>query len=130
MAGRTGRRAGDAALPPVAGRSGWRGARARGSQPRSRAALGPALGALRPLCEELADDPDFIAGFATRGPELRQARQASAQSRDGAPAGATHPQRCVHFTRKVAPAGAPSPSLPVAEARFYTDKPGRDAPRE
>ena len=38
-----------------------------GCQPDSRAASGPALGALRPLCEELADSPGSSRGQARPG---------------------------------------------------------------
>src|SRR5262245_19263470 len=41
-------------------------------QPGTRAASGPALGALRPLCEELADGPSDI-GTRKRGPEPKNA---------------------------------------------------------
>src|SRR3954453_20887304 len=47
----------------------------RGPQPDSRAASGPDLGVLRPLCEELADGPDTFTGTRKRGPELRQNRK-------------------------------------------------------
>src|ERR1043165_9638760 len=40
-----------------------------GRQAESRAALGPALGALRPLCEELADSPGSSRGQARPGAE-------------------------------------------------------------
>src|SRR3954471_14611278 len=46
-----------------------------GRQPDSRAASGPDLGVLRPLCEELADGPDTFTGTRKRGPELRQNRK-------------------------------------------------------
>src|SRR4051794_13814113 len=45
--------------------------RGRPRQPDTRAASGPALGVLQPLCEELADGPSEI-GTRKRGPELRQ----------------------------------------------------------
>ena len=45
--------------------------RPRPRQPQARAASGPALGALRPLCEELADGPDDT-GTRKRGPKLSQ----------------------------------------------------------
>src|SRR5215212_9238274 len=44
--------------------------RVRLRQPGTRAASGPALGVLRPLCEELADGPPDN-GIRKRGPELR-----------------------------------------------------------
>jgi hypothetical protein len=56
-------------------RGGWGGARARGSQPRTRAASGHALGVLRPLCEELADGP-VHHGTRKRGPKPKHRRKA------------------------------------------------------
>jgi hypothetical protein len=43
--------------------------RVRPRQPGSRAASGPALGVLRPLCEVLADGPGDT-GTRKRGPKL------------------------------------------------------------
>src|SRR3954471_22542465 len=61
-----------------------------GRQPDSRAASGPDLGVLRPLCEELADGPDTFTGTRKRGPELRQNRKAlpraAAERREARPA--------------------------------------------
>ncbi len=51
----------------------WCGACARASQARSRAASGHALGAPRPLREELADGPRVHHGDAKRGPEPKSA---------------------------------------------------------
>src|SRR3954468_9444747 len=62
----------------------------RGPQPDSRAASGPDLGVLRPLCEELADGPDTFTGTRKRGPELTQNRKglprAAAERREARPA--------------------------------------------
>src|SRR5947209_17505800 len=53
--------------------------RVRPRQPETRAASGPALGVLRPLCEELADGPSDI-GTRKRGPELSACRKAFARA--------------------------------------------------
>ena len=55
----------------------------RPRQPRTRAASGPALGTLRPLCEVLADGPALIAGTRKRGPELGECRKAFARAAAG-----------------------------------------------
>ena len=49
--------------------------RLRPRQPQTRAASGPALGVLRPLCEELANGPPDN-GTRKRGPELSEYRKA------------------------------------------------------
>ena len=45
----------------------------RPRQPDTRAAAGPALGALGPLCEELAGRTGANAGFRKRGPQPKNA---------------------------------------------------------
>src|SRR5437868_835667 len=49
----------------------------------TRAALGPVLGVLRPLCEVLADGPDTFTGTRKHGPELRQSRKAMPRAAAG-----------------------------------------------
>src|SRR2546423_10585200 len=61
--------------------------RLRPRQPQTRAAPGPALGVLRPLCEELADGPPDN-GTRKRGPELKHRRKAMPRAASGAPGGA------------------------------------------
>jgi hypothetical protein len=65
--------AGDQASGPGVdeGRPLVRRLRVRPRQPGTRAASGPALGVLPPLCEELANGPSDI-GTRKRGPKLRQ----------------------------------------------------------
>src|SRR5215212_7764638 len=74
-----GRLAGDQAKPSGAfaahATNAARRLRVRPRQPGTRAASGPALGVLRPLCEELADGPPDN-GIRKRGPELDECRKA------------------------------------------------------
>jgi len=66
------------------GRSGplVRRLRAGARHPGTRAASGPALGVLRPLCEELADGPPDN-GIRKRGPELGECQKAFARAAAG-----------------------------------------------
>ncbi len=89
MAEQAGGGRGDARPTPAAGKRSnpqtcWRGARAAGSQPASRAASEPALGALRPLREELADGPDSSRGYASAARSWANAERHSPEPQQGA----------------------------------------------
>ena len=93
-AGRIEGGAGEQARPSVAERGNprWLARRLRADlrTVRTRAASGPALGVLRPLCEELADDSvdRKIRRARKRGPELGECQMAFARAASGAPGGA------------------------------------------
>src|SRR6188472_1651399 len=76
----------------------------------SRAASGPALGVLRPLCEVLADGPDDT-GTRKRGPKLRHwlARPVPRAATERREASALHPSAPTPPRGWLAPRGAPSP---------------------
>src|SRR4051812_36086024 len=78
-----GRSAGDQAEPSGAfgahATNAARRLRVRPRPPGSRAASGPALGVLRPLCEELANGPPDN-GTRKRGPKLSHPRKGMARA--------------------------------------------------
>ena len=116
--------------------------RVRPRQPGARAASGPALGVLRPLCEELADGPGDT-GTRKRGPKLRRMPKGMLRAASGAPGGAhlRSQGKAARLTSAsggfagplgalAGPAflGAPLPSFGECEGRPQT--PGADAPRD
>src|SRR5689334_9549140 len=86
-----GRRSAKAVPEPIEGATRHRLARlprVRPRQPDTRAAPGPALGALGPPCEELAADPARSPGEARTGAEARAERllpRAATERREATP---------------------------------------------